>query len=263
MNTRIHLLFGGLTDDRDDYRTLKIAAKTKKTRDWSCLKETRAGDQVLVYCTHPHGAIVATAEAMKNAVPGREWKYVTTLRNVRLVDPPLSREQIRAAFPDWAWAKSTRGQTYVDSRTGKALWKMATASNGTPAQPEALKKGGAGFGDPESNSLVEKAAVDLVTAHLAKQGYKVVSREAEKVGYDLDATKGGKVLHVEVKGISGQSLQFPLTAAEARRAGKDTAFQLFAVTNARTRACKIHKFTGTELIEKFDLSPLTFLARKK
>ena len=65
---------------------------------------------------------------------------------------------------------------------------------------------GAGFGDPAQNAEKETAAVKLVTKALKSKGYQVVSREKEKIGYDLEATKGRTQLHVEVKGIAGEGV---------------------------------------------------------
>jgi hypothetical protein len=56
--------------------------------------------------------------------------------------------------------------------------------------------------------------VRKVTRRLERRGYKVFSRESERVGYDLDATKGRTELHVEVKGVSGEGMQFLIAQAE-------------------------------------------------
>ena len=98
-------------------------------------------------------------------------------------------------------------------------WKLVEDLNpwppgfwGEPGKPASVasvvggdtKSGkGAGFGDTETNRLVEKAAITKVTRFLTRLGYTVRSRESEGIGYDLDASRNGKTLHVEVKGISG------------------------------------------------------------
>src|SRR6478752_1016433 len=130
MKPAFHLLFGGLTNERNDYQTLKNAARTKRTSNWSCLKNTRTGDRVLIYCTQPQSGIVAIAEVTKDAKAGGEgdWSYVTILGNIQIIEPPISREEIQKMFPRWAWAKSTRGQTYVDPNIGDALWKHASVT---------------------------------------------------------------------------------------------------------------------------------------
>ena len=121
---------------------------------------------------------------------------------------------------------------------------------------------GAGFGDAKTNRLVEQAAITKVTRFLIRQGYTVRSRESEGIGYDLDASKNGKTLHVEVKGISGSKIQFPITTNEVQRAMTDSAFRLLAVTAARTRAARVHSFQRATFITGFELKPLSFMATK-
>lgn len=70
---------------------------------------------------------------------------------------------------------------------------------------------GAGFGDAKTNALVERAAVRKVTRHLEQRGFEITSRERDSIGYDLDARMGKIELHVEVKGVSGAKVQFPIT----------------------------------------------------
>jgi hypothetical protein len=59
--------------------------------------------------------------------------------------------------------------------------------------------------DPAKRKLVERAAIRCATRHLETQGYSVVSRESENVGWDLDATRAEVALRVEVKGWSGST----------------------------------------------------------
>jgi hypothetical protein len=262
MKTPIHLLFGGITEEWDDYQDLKDAVSSKKSLKWSALKKIRAGDRVLVYCTQPLGGIVASAEAMEDAAPGQVWDYETTLDNIRMIDPPIKREQIRRMFPKWAWPKATRGQTYMDQEVGEQLWRRFDAGRDL-VPPKVLPTNGAGFGASENNPLVEKAAVKSVTSYLTSKGYTIKSREAEKIGYDLEATKGREVLHVEVKGISGGVLQFPITANEMRLASEDKAFRLFAVTHALTKQARLHEFKGADFLNRFSLAALSYMAKLK
>ena len=123
---------------------------------------------------------------------------------------------------------------------------------------------GAGFGTSENNKLVEKAAVEFVTRHLQNKNYTVESREQERIGYDLDAKQVSKeTLHIEVKGIAGAEVQFPITAGEMRRAKNDPAFHLYVVTNATSSQSKLHLFTGAEVQARFELVPLSFMASIK
>jgi hypothetical protein len=258
----VHILFGGSSDERDDYATLQNAASSGKSTSWSCLKNGRKGDRVLIYCTEPQGSVVASAELMKDATPGSDWAYVTRLGNVRVLDAPISRQEIQRMFPTWRWAKSTRGQTYVEQSMGDSLWERAQRELGEVEATEPSTNG-AGLGSAETNRLVEVAAVERVTELLKERGYRVVSRESERIGYDLDAIKGRRTLHVEVKGITGQGLQFPITKGEVAQAEQDSNFRLFAVTGARSSGFEVHEFTGPEFIKAFSLTPLSYIATRK
>jgi len=57
--------------------------------------------------------------------------------------------------------------------------------------------------DPKLRAKVETAAVDFVISHYEGQGWKAKSVEDENFGWDLDMTRGGRLLRVEVKGRGG------------------------------------------------------------
>jgi len=61
---------------------------------------------------------------------------------------------------------------------------------------------------------IETAAVTLTWNHYKSLGYAVVSVEKDNVGWDLEASKDGKTLLVEVKGHKGNVIQFELTPNE-------------------------------------------------
>ncbi len=99
--------------------------------------------------------------------------------------------------------------------------------------------------------------------HLTQRGFKIRSREKDGVGYDLDATKGRIELHVEVKGVSGDVLRFPITQKEVATAKSDPFCRLMVVTSARTRHARVHEFHGRDVKRCFALEPLSYLAAKK
>lgn len=68
--------------------------------------------------------------------------------------------------------------------------------------------------DHAHNALVETAAVDAVWKYYETAGFKVRSVEDENVGWDLVATKGSQIFHLEVKGTSGAVIYFELTPNE-------------------------------------------------
>lgn len=107
---------------------------------------------------------------------------------------------------------------------------------------------------------MEKAAIKRVCRVLKGEGYSVLSRETEGVGYDLEATRGSQTLHVEVKGISGSEMRFPITAGELRRAKEDPRFRLYVVTEACERTAMVRKFNGCQVISRFRMKPISYLA---
>jgi hypothetical protein len=125
------------------------------------------------------------------------------------------------------------------------------------------KRRGALFGTPERNQLVEKAAVRFVTAWYSGHGWEVRSVERDRVGFDLHCQRQGEEHHSEVKGVSGGYLSFYLTAAEVARALADSAFRLCVVMRALTPQPEQRVFSGAELMEKFELKPVQYLAIPK
>ncbi|MEU8467200.1 DUF3883 domain-containing protein [Streptomyces sp. NPDC029006] len=55
-------------------------------------------------------------------------------------------------------------------------------------------------------------------------------------------------MHLEVKGISGATLRFVLTANEYRTAAADSAWRLVAVTDALGTRPAITELTGAEVV---------------
>lgn len=120
------------------------------------------------------------------------------------------------------------------------------------------------FGTPETNKLVEIAAVEAVTAAYESDGWKVVSHEDRKYGYDLYCTKFDAIHHVEVKGARGRDCSFFITANELDFSYERDSFRLCVVTGALDQKLrKIETFTAKDVASKFDLEPLAFAARLK
>lgn len=86
--------------------------------------------------------------------------------------------------------------------------KLSEKSNrhakfGQPHQPDAHKR-----------KLIEKVAVEKTIYYYEKLGYIVNSVERDNVGWDLEATNGGRKLRIEVKGLSHSELLIELTPNE-------------------------------------------------
>lgn len=118
-----------------------------------------------------------------------------------------------------------------------------------------------GFGDSETNREVETAAVDHVTESYRVSGWKVVSVEREKCGFDLLCTKAGAERHVEVKGCSGEEVRFIITAKEYAAAFSDPLFRVAVVVRALQESREATEFTGKQLQDNFDYRPIQYSAR--
>lgn len=261
MNAPVHIIQGGADATNGDYGLVHKLARNGKTYIWACPKNTQSGDRLLIYFQQPHSEIVAVAQALSGAVPGEYWRYEAKIGRVQLLPNRIGLDEMRKRFPRWGWPRYPRGSTYLDDHKAKWFWTRAMQPPAPQLKVSKVAGRGAGFGEAETNALVERAAVQAVRRQLVSEGYKIVSRERERIGYDLDATRDGTTLHIEVKGISGLLLQFPITGAEVKKSTSDAAFRLFAVTEARTKRPKIHRFGGREFIKRFALTPVCYIAQ--
>ena len=120
------------------------------------------------------------------------------------------------------------------------------------------------FGTPETNKLVEIAAIKAVAAAYESDGWKVVSHEDRKHGYDMYCTRFDAIPHVEVKGAKGRDCSFIVTGNELDFSYERDSFRLCVVTGALDHKLqKIETFTAKDVASKFDLEPLDFAARLK
>lgn len=242
-------------------RQLEKLAGSGRTAFWSAPKLTRFGDAVLFYVEEPVSAIVAMGTALSATRATRRKWYEAKVGKVRLLDSPITLAELRKVFPDWVWLRSVNMFAYVSPERAKALLKRC-AGTSLIERSERSRAGG-GFGDAKTNALVEKAAVREATTLLKRRGFSVRSREIERIGYDLDATRNRTEWHVEIKGVSGDGMQFLITQAELDRAASDSAFRLMVVTQARTRNARVHKFRSRDLKRRFALTPVSYFAKAK
>jgi hypothetical protein len=120
---------------------------------------------------------------------------------------------------------------------------------------------GAGFGKPETNKKVERAAVEHVTCDYVSRGWTVQSREVEKCGYDLLCRKGRDEEHVEVKGVQGGVVSFIITRGERQTAKNDSEFVLCVVTSALSSKPKLWPYRPNEIESLFKFEPLAYQAK--
>ena len=251
----VQILIGGT----GGLKLLEQLAAEDRVAYWYAPKLTAPKDIVLFYIEQPVSAIVAKGKALSRARATRLKWYEAKVGNIRLLESPISLLELRQMFPDWVWLRSVNQFSYITPERAKALLKRCELKS-SPSQIEAAVSVAAGFGDAETNALVEKAAVRKVTQQLERRGFNVISRERERVGYDLDATKGRQELHVEVKGVSGEGMQFLITQAEVAKAKSDSAFRLMVVTKARTKNAEVEEFRGRDLKRRFALTPISYFA---
>ena len=113
----------------------------------------------------------------------------------------------------------------------------------------------AAFGDPDTNPKIERAAVNRVTAQYENNGWHVRSRERERIGFDLECTRGKRTEYVEVKGRQSNVEQVIMTHGELREAARRRGYVLCIVTSALDRPT-VHTYKGSELRARFDMRPL-------
>lgn len=91
-------------------------------------------------------------------------------------------------------------------------------------------EGGAGFGDPGSNRLIETAAMEAATLFFVGWSHTDVSHE--NCGWDITFRRGNEEVHAEVKGVAGRKASVLLTSNEYAVAGRDEQWRLIVVTRA-------------------------------
>lgn len=257
--------------------------------DWSCgnTKKIKSGDRffLLKQGKAPRG-IMASGTIISSPYPERHWDksgrpalYVD-IEFDTLLNPEneliLDRGKLdKPPFSDMYWNTQASGTTIpyhvaialekvwaklVKKKTAKEkVGKLEEISSET-LEIEREISTGAGFGNPETNKKVEKAAVEFVTKQYKKDGWVVASVELAKCGYDLKCSKLGLEEHVEVKGVSGIETAFIITANEVREAKNNPRFVICVVTSAVSASPKMNKFTGAEFVKKFNLNEIAYRA---
>lgn len=166
---------------------------------------------------------------------------------------------LRRATGNFAFGLQRLTEAAVIEGLLEVCFESAKASS-----PNGSSPGGAFFGTPEENQLVEQAAIKAATRHYRAKGWQVMSHEDLNLGYDLQCQKSNATLYVEVKGVRGSKCSFILTSNERDFAERNGSFRLCVVTNAlNSRHRAIHEFTPADLASKFYIEPLSFAVRLK
>ncbi len=112
---------------------------------------------------------------------------------------------------------------------------IASSSKGSSATKNLpMKKTGRRVApDKDRITQIEQAAISATVAYFEKRGYRVVSVEKDNRGWDLEATKNGERLLIEVKGHIGNVIQFELTPNEyAKLKAKSSSYRVCVVRKA-------------------------------
>jgi hypothetical protein len=123
-----------------------------------------------------------------------------------------------------------------------------------------------GTTNPFRRQEIERAAVIRTIEYYERLGYTVTSVEKDHVGWDLEARQGKRLLLLEVKGLSGQSVAFDLTPNEFDKmnSNKDI-YRICVLTGALSDTERLHIFsyspdTGaweSDTGERLNIAPLT------
>ncbi len=99
--------------------------------------------------------------------------------------------------------------------------------------------------DTERRQEVERAAVDLVKQYYRDQRWDINDVSGEKVGWDLEARRLDQLLRIEVKGLSGETVNTELTPGEYRamKEYSPEGYCLCVVVNTLGESQRILRFT--------------------
>lgn len=213
--------------------------------------------------------IIARAEAVDSysspsqSVFGAVGEYRRPVDNLQVLpeDKPITVAEITESTGYQIPYRQIMGRILDASTVDYLNRRFRSVKSRSLPSKKAIKQSSGGFFQtaPEERKKVEVAAVSAVTKAYEAAEWQVKSVEREKVGYDLHCTKGDKFECVEVKGTSGPDEQFIITANELNKAKTDPRFVLFVVTNALTKPTQ-KKYSGQQLISKFDIQPLQYRA---
>lgn len=240
------------------------------------LNRLKRGDFVLGYQTDRNEVVLAAR--VRQSAKADTFVYLEPIQELRFKVRPLKKsnakiEAIPAFRPGpiatlYSITKSDVVRLLRAAGVDTSQWG-SDLPNITPKAPISEKEEArvraclsSGFGLPENNRKVERAAICATRRRFEKRGWKVKSVESDRCGYDLDCEKGKNRLHVEVKGTGGNSTGFIITAGEWNRSQSDPQFRLSLVCNA-LGAAEIEVFNGAEVRKQFARAPLAWKATRK
>jgi hypothetical protein len=261
--------------DREYQRTYGDWAEVFESQDaqwWGTTKivpelsNARVGDTILAYQTD-RNELVGVARVVGWKHQGKYKRLVLKpVRPIGVRVRPLKEGNMKVARIPALQPGPIRTLYPITQPDAVALLKaagvhLALAADVPESDAEQVTKG-AGFGTPELNKRVERAAVRRVVRHYKSQGWSVRDVSSENHGYDLICKLSGEKRHVEVKGARGDGQQFIITAKEFNAWSKDRRFVLAFVGNALSAKPSLSFFPRATSQAEFFIRPLSFLAKR-
>lgn len=237
------------------------------TKIVSELSNAKVGDTILAYQTD-RNELVGVARVVGWEPQGNFKRLILKpVRTIGVRVRPLKKANPKVARIPALQPGPIRTLYSISRADAAALLKaagvhMALAAEVSESAAEQAAKGG-GFGTPENNKRVEKAAVRHVTRHYKSQGWSVKDISSDNHGYDLICKASGDERHVEVKGACGDGQQFILTAKELKAWSTDKRFVLAFVGNALSAKPSISFFPHATSQAEFSIRPLSFMATRQ
>jgi hypothetical protein len=168
----------------------------------------------------------------------------------------VSRDSLKGlrAFESMEVLRQTQGSnpSFLTKAEFKALEKLLNRRSILTTKKEpvvTVRKGGAGFGSPEQNAMVEARAMSVVLKDLKKKKFRTLDVSSQNLGWDITATKSSskEIRHIEVKGVSGNSPKILLTNNEMSKAVSNPNWELAIVTDALSAKPKLERFTAASV----------------
>lgn len=235
------------------------------TTEWvPALSNARRGDTILAYQTN-RNELVGLAKVMALRPHGRFLDLILRpMKKIGVKVRPLKEPDRKIASIPALQPGPIRTLYDITSTDAKRLLRAAgvhvkTERTRAKRQLREISRG-AGFGNPESNRVVERAAMTHVARTFRRNRWKVEDVSSEKRGYDLLCKRDRSQLRVEVKGVAGTKRQFPITAREKRLWATDTTFVLALVTRTKTTRPSLDLFRGPTALRQFHFEPISYIA---
>lgn len=261
--------------DRDYQRTFGDWSEVFESREpqwWGTtrvvpeLSKAKVGDTILAYQTD-RNELVGVARVVGWKPQGKYKRLVlkpiltigVRVRPLKEINPKVARIPSLQPGPIRTLYSISRADAHALLKA--AGIRMSLTSDVSDSESEQTAKG-AGFGSPESNKRVERAAIRHVTQHYKALGWTVTNVSSDNPGYDLKCTGLGDKRHVEVKGARGDGQQFIITAKELNKWTNDKHFVLAFVGNALSARPSLAFFPSAKSQNAFYIRPLSFIAKR-